>query len=124
MDRAVQKARAGFADFLKKFAAPPAGTHDFTVKVDLAGGIGASEAVWLKPFVVRGRDVVGAIANTPEIRTEFKQGQVIAVARADVLDWSYREGEKRRGNFTACALLAHEPAAERDATIRNLGLDC
>jgi uncharacterized protein YegJ (DUF2314 family) len=43
---------------------------------------------------------------------------------AEVTDWMYFEGQRMKGNYSACALLTHEPPEARAEFARTYGKDC
>jgi uncharacterized protein YegJ (DUF2314 family) len=123
---AAAMARAGreLDAFLGIAAAPPAGVQHFSVKVRLPVDKDSSEYIWIHPFTHdRGR-FVGKVANTPRNFTNLALGDRLAFERKDVVDWSYRKGDRTIGNYTACALMHREPPQQREAFMKQYGLAC
>jgi uncharacterized protein YegJ (DUF2314 family) len=109
MAAAFRKARDTLPEFLALARAPrPTITH-MAVKIGIPAGDDSSEFFWLSPFEPRGGKYTGRINNTPRTVTTVKFGQIVEFAEDEIVDWLYTEGDKMLGNFTACALLKHEP---------------
>jgi uncharacterized protein YegJ (DUF2314 family) len=43
---------------------------------------------------------------------------------SEIVDWLYIEAGKMRGNFTACAMLKHQPPDQVEAARKEFGLRC
>ena len=123
MEAARAKARAGVDGFLALAARPPAGTGKFAVKLAVRDGAQV-EYFWISGFAPKGDGFVGRLDNTPRMVKTVKQGQTMSFRRDDIVDWMYVERGAMKGNFTACALLTQEPAAERADYMRRTGLVC
>jgi uncharacterized protein YegJ (DUF2314 family) len=124
MAAAFRKARDTLPEFLTLARAPrPTITH-MAVKIGIPAGDDSTEFFWLSPFEPRGGKYNGRINNTPRTATTVKFGQVIEFAEEEIVDWLYTEGGKMLGNFTACALLKHEPPDQAEALRRDVGLSC
>jgi uncharacterized protein YegJ (DUF2314 family) len=123
---AAAMARAGreLDAFLGIAAAPPAGVQHFSVKVRLPVSKDSNEYIWIHPFTHDGGKFVGKVANTPRNFTNLAFGDRLAFERKDIVDWSYRKGGRTIGNYTACALVHREPPQQRDAFMKQYGLDC
>jgi uncharacterized protein YegJ (DUF2314 family) len=123
MARAVAMARKTLPDFLALATTPTPGTRAFSVKVGL-GPKGAQEFFWLTPFSVKGDTLTGQLANKPDRLKDFHPGQSVTVKLAEVTDWMYFAGPRMRGNYSACALLTHEPPQARQDFEERYGADC
>lgn len=125
MQAAFLKARDGLDRFLALSASPPPNTNSYAVKVAISQR-GNKEYFWITPFTVQDAGFSGRVSNTPQTITNVAEGQEIQFARADIVDWSYENTveQKTYGNFTACALLAHESEEEAAAVMKLYGLDC
>lgn len=123
MAKAVVEARASLPAFLAKASDPKPGTRGYAVKVGI-GLAGNKEFVWIAPFVVRGDVLTGQIANEPERVKGYAAGQTLKISLSDVTDWTYLEGAKMRGNYSACALLSRKTDAEKAEFHRQYDLDC
>ena len=99
-------------------------TLHFAVKVGIPAGDDSSEFFWISPFEPRGGKYTGRINNTPRMVKTVKLGQTIEFSEDEIVDWLYTEDGKMRGNFTACAMLKHEPPDQVEAVKREFGLSC
>ncbi len=124
MARAIVHARSTLTQFFDTAATAPAGSEGFAVKVGVTEGE-HTEFFWITPFEAteEGR-FHGIISNQPRIVTSVAKGQLLAFSRGEIVDWLYYEQGRMRGNFTACALLSHEPEASRREYIAAYGLEC
>jgi uncharacterized protein YegJ (DUF2314 family) len=123
MEAAKRKARESLPEFLKLVRAPRRSITSFAVKVGIRAG-DDNEFFWISPFERRGRKFVGILNNTPRMAKSVKLGQLIEFSESQIVDWLYREGGRMHGNFTACALLKHEPEDQAEAFKKEHGLNC
>jgi uncharacterized protein YegJ (DUF2314 family) len=125
MAAAMRKARASLADFLMLAAAPKPNTARFAVKIPIRDHPDDdAEYFWIDPFANDNGHFTGRINNTPESVHSVKLGQTIKFEQSDVVDWMYMDGDKMKGNYTACALLASAPRDEVEEFKKRFGLDC
>lgn len=125
MQAAFKKAQDTLDDFLALSASPAPNNDAFAVKVAISEG-GQKEYFWITPFTVSDGKFSGRVSNTPRTVSNVSEGQQIQFGRADIVDWTYENpvDKKTYGNFTACALLAHESKEEAAAVMKEYGLDC
>jgi uncharacterized protein YegJ (DUF2314 family) len=123
MARAMSKARQTLPDFLDVAAAPKPGMEGFAVKVAIREGDNA-EYFWITPFTDKDGEFSGAINNTPREVHSVKLGQTITFNRSEIVDWMYLDGDKMKGNYTACALLKSASKQEAEEFKKRFGLDC
>jgi uncharacterized protein YegJ (DUF2314 family) len=123
MAKAMSKARATLPDFLSTAAAPKAGMDGFAVKVAIREGEKA-EYFWITPFTTKDGAFSGEINNQPRLVHSVKLGQTITFDRSDIVDWMYLDGDKMKGNYTACALLKSASKQEVAEFKKRFGLDC
>ena len=121
---AMQRARAELDGFLAIASAPPPGTGRFSLKIRLPFGDGQAEYIWVNPFKRDGDGFVGVVASTPRNFSNLASGDRLAFQKKDIADWTYVIGERRKGNYTGCALLAKEPPEQYQALKKRYGLDC
>ncbi len=124
MDEAFRRARATLPDFYKVLDAPGPGIRNLTVKVGLPTPRGGREYVWLSDPLRKGDQIVGTIDNTPVDTQAYRKGQQVVFPETAVVDWAYREGDRMRGNYTACALTSKFSAKERRRFEEEYGIDC
>lgn len=123
MARAIQRARAGLPDFLSLAENPREGMHHFSVKVGIPVDPDV-EYVWVRPFSREGQDFKGRLVNDATIMPNLNYGQWIIFDEVNIVDWSYRDGERNVGNQTACALMRTLPLAEQAAFKHRYNLTC
>jgi uncharacterized protein YegJ (DUF2314 family) len=123
MAAAMQKARQTLPDFLNTVATPKPGMEGFAVKVAVREG-DTAEYFWIAPFTNNNGAFSGAINNTPRSVRSVKLGQTITFSQAEIVDWMYMDGDKMKGNYTACALLKSASKQEADEFKTRFGLDC
>jgi uncharacterized protein YegJ (DUF2314 family) len=131
MLKAFGKAKATLDEFLKLHAAPPPGTSGYAVKVGIDDGKGkgngnGKEFFWLNSVSRQGEKFEATINNKPRIVKNVRLGQRYSFARDEIVDWMYTDEKagRMKGNFTACAILTHEPPAEAAKFKANYGLEC
>jgi uncharacterized protein YegJ (DUF2314 family) len=124
MQKAMERARAGLDDFLRKAGAPPPNTDQYSVKVRVSEG-DTQEYLWVSNLIAQGDLWSGRIDNLPMIRS-VKKGQFYAFAKTEIVDWTYVDRSKKKvvGNFTTCALLTKEPLAVAESIQKQYGLEC
>lgn len=124
MQKAMERARAGLDDFLRKAGSPPPDTVQYSVKVRVSDGE-KEEYVWLSNLKGQGDLWSGRIENLPVIRS-VKKGQSYSFAKSEIVDWTYVDKSKKKvvGNFTTCALLTKEPPSVAEALRKEYGLEC
>lgn len=123
MEAAKQKGRSTLAQFLALSRAPEPTMTKFAVKVGLKAPHGL-EFVWVRPFEQQDSRYVGKLRNEPQSVKDLKAGDAIAFDEKDIVDWTYFDDGKMKGNFTACALLKRRPREEMQAFKKAYGLDC
>ena len=123
MAKAMSKARQTLPDFLSTAAAPKAGMEGFAVKVAIREGDNA-EYFWITPFTTKDGSFSGEINNRPRSVRSVKLGQTITFDRSEIVDWMYMDGDKMKGNYTACALLKSASKQEAEEFKKRFGLDC
>jgi uncharacterized protein YegJ (DUF2314 family) len=124
MQKAMERARAGLDDFLRKAGAPPPNTDQYSVKVRVSEGDN-QEYLWVSNLKAQGDLWSGRIDNLPMIRS-VKKGQSYAFAKTEIVDWTYVDRSKKKvvGNFTTCALLTKEPPSVAESIQKQYGLEC
>jgi uncharacterized protein YegJ (DUF2314 family) len=123
MARAMSKARQTLPDFLNVATAPRPGMKGFAVKVAIREGDSA-EYFWITPFTDKDGEFSGAINNTPRQVHSVKLGQTVTFNQSEIVDWMYMDGDKMKGNYTACALLKSASKQEVEEFNKRFGLDC
>jgi uncharacterized protein YegJ (DUF2314 family) len=123
MADAMRRARATLSDFLALATAPKPNMENFAVKVALHQDNDA-EYFWIDPFTNDNGKFSGRINNKPDMIRNVKLGQIITFDQAEIVDWMYMDGDKMRGNYTACALLKSAPKDEAAEFKKHFGLEC
>jgi len=124
MQKAMQRARAGLDDFLRKAGSPPLNTDQYSVKVRVSEG-DKQEYLWISNLKAQGDLWSGRIDNLPMIRS-VKKGQSYSFTKTEIVDWTYIDKSKKKviGNFTTCALLTKEPPGVAESVQKQYGLEC
>jgi uncharacterized protein YegJ (DUF2314 family) len=124
MQKAMERARTGLDDFLRKAGSPPPETEYYSVKVRVREG-DSLEYLWLSNLKTQGEMWSGRIDNVPMIRS-VKKGQSYSFAKSEIVDWTYIDKSQKKvvGNFTTCALLTKEPPDVAQKIQKQYGLDC
>ena len=124
MQKAMERARAGLEEFLRKAGSPPPNTDQYSVKVRVSDGDN-QEYLWVSNLKTQGDLLSGRIDNLPMIRS-VKKGQSYSFAKTEIVDWTYVDRGKKKviGNFTTCALLTKEPPGVAESIQKQYGLDC
>lgn len=123
MAAAFRKAQETLPDFLAVVRETRKSVTHMAVKIAVRDG-GATEYFWIAPFAPSGTGFSGKINNTPRLVKTVRDGQTVAFAHADIVDWLYVEDGRMTGNFSACALLKGRSAEEIESFRRAYGLDC
>src|SRR5262245_46307660 len=124
MAAAMRKSREALPDFLTLARAPRPTTTNFAVKIGIPAEGNRTEYFWIQPFAQHGSKYAGRINNTPRMVKTVKFGQTIEFSEDEIVDWVYHESGKMHGNYTACALLKHEPPDQAEAFKKEFGLSC
>jgi uncharacterized protein YegJ (DUF2314 family) len=107
---AVQAARASLPVFWQRLASnpgmPPADTG---LKVAFRTPQGGSEEVWLQDIKRDGARIVGRLNYDPENLPSLHRTSIVPVREPDIIDWSFKEGRKRYGEFTTRVLAKAHP---------------
>lgn len=124
MQKAMERARMGLDDFLRKAGSPPPDTDQYSVKVRVSEG-DSQEYLWVSNLKAQGDLWSGRIENLPVMRS-VKKGQSYSFAKTEIVDWTYMDKNKKRivGNFTTCALLTKEPPEVSQKIQKQYGLEC
>ena len=123
MAAAIDRARATVPQFLELARAPKPSMKNFAIKLPIPYAEG-NEYFRLRLIEFRGDQILGQIRNTPRHAKNVKYGERILFKDKDISDWTYNDGKRMMGNFTACAMLKRETKANADAFKREFGLEC
>lgn len=125
MRQAFERARATLDDFLRKAENPSDGTTQYALKVAVSDGRN-TEYFWVNRFAGSGDSFSGYLGNEPRMVKKYKFDERFSFRRAQIVDWTYIDQRTKSmlGNFTACALLTKESAADAEAFKRRYGFRC
>lgn len=123
MAAAIAQARAGLDQFLALSDAPPAGTADYKLKVEVKDG-DTSEHFWIIPFHKTASGFAGTLANEPQAVHNVVAGQELEFTRDDISDWGYTKNGRQVGSFTVCVLFKTMSKEEVAYYRENYGFDC
>ena len=104
MAAAVQKARDTVDDFITALESGSATASDFAVKKEFKQGE-SSEFMWLSELSYGDGVFSGTLNNDPGIVTNVKIGETFTVARGEIQDWIYFEGEEMKGGYSVRILM-------------------
>ncbi len=124
MAEAFRKARATLPEFFALAQNPKPSMSGFSIKVGVPADSGNHEFFWIRPFERNGDQFSGQLRNTPRDVKALKIGDTIQFKEAEIVDWTYRDNGKMKGNFTACALLKRDTKANAEAFMKQYGFDC
>lgn len=108
-DAAVKAARDALPVFWQRLAENPGGKADFGLKVAFHNARGGTEEVWLQDIEREGSRITGRLNFDPETLPNLHHGDIVPIREADIIDWSFREGRKRYGEFTTRVLANVHP---------------
>ncbi|TRC92564.1 DUF2314 domain-containing protein [Mesorhizobium sp. WSM4303] len=123
MAAAIAQARASLDQFLSLSEAPPAGTTDYKLKVEVKDG-DTSEHFWIIPFHKTASGFAGTLANEPQAVHNVTAGQELEFTRDDISDWGYTKNGRQVGSFTVCVLFKAISKEEAAYYRENYGFDC
>ena len=125
MIKAFRKAQSTLDGFLAMAKSPPAHIRSVSVKVAVSDKMN-TEYFWITPFTQDKGSFKGRINNNPRLVKNVVLGEEVSFDRSRIVDWMYIDASKKRmfGNFTACALLKHEPPEEAEKFKKQFGLEC
>jgi uncharacterized protein YegJ (DUF2314 family) len=108
---AVQAARDSLPVFWQRLASSPdSGPDTFGLKVTFKSPRGGNEEVWLQDVKRDGARIVGRLNYDPENLPRLHRNDIVPIREADIIDWSFKEGRKRYGEFTTRVLASIHPA--------------
>jgi len=107
---AVQAARASLPVFWERLHDTPDSAPDtFGLKVSFKSPRGGNEEVWLQDVKRDGSRIVGRLNYDPEALPRLHRNDIVPIREADIIDWSFKEGRKRYGEFTTRVLAKIHP---------------
>lgn len=106
MQGAKAKGHATLPRFHELMAARTPGTY--TVKFPLTQN-GATEHIWMQLVAFSDGHFVGLLADKPVNGNQYRMGDRMTVAEADVEDWMIRNGGDVYGGYTVRQALADMP---------------
>lgn len=89
----------------------------FTVKFPLTQN-GHTEHIWLQVADIKDGKFIGRLANKPVNGSQYKIGQVMTVASADVEDWMVRTSEAIYGGYSTRYALKDIPKPQAELMVR------
>jgi uncharacterized protein YegJ (DUF2314 family) len=116
---ASARARATLGDFRAALEKPHAAHRSFAVKVAIREA-DRVEHLWISDVKAKGRGFQGVIDNVPVDLTKVRLGDVREVREEEVEDWTYFDGEERRGGETIRVLLLRK----REGELRDIQGKC
>lgn len=123
MANAIRQARARLPEFLALARNPDPSMRTFAVKVAIPTDKGGAEYIWITPFEIRDDHFVGRISNEPRGIQGLRQGQLVGFESDNIVDWTYHQNGKRKGNFTARAVAKRLVPEEAKLFIERMKFD-
>ncbi len=120
--KAIREARSRLPDFLTRARKPDPTMHTFAVKLAVPTDV-SLEFIWITPFEMKDGHFVGQISNEPKNIKGIRRGQWVQFTEDDIVDWTYHQNGKRKGNFTARAIAKRLPPAKSEAFMKEYNLD-
>ena len=106
MNAAIADARRTLPQFLAEFDAAPASQRSaFSVKVGLPAEGGGAEHIWVSDLRREGGQLVGALANEPQMLPGMRRGSRVVIDEALISDWSINAREGLYGAYTTRVML-------------------
>jgi uncharacterized protein YegJ (DUF2314 family) len=108
-EAAVQAARASLPVFWGRLAENPGAKADFGLKVTFRNASGGAEQLWLQDIQREGARIVGRLNYDPQSLPNLHRTDIVPIREADIIDWSFKEGRKRYGEFTTRVIAKAHP---------------
>jgi uncharacterized protein YegJ (DUF2314 family) len=108
-DAAAQAARASLPVFWGRLSENPGAKGDFGLKVAFKTPSGATEDLWLQDIQRQGSRILGRLNYDPQTVTTVHRTDIVPIREADIVDWSFKEGRKRYGEFTTRVIAKVHP---------------
>lgn len=102
MNAAIAQARTSLPHFVDRYRAGRGERH--AVKVAIPRPDSGNEHIWMSLTGIEGDVFVGRIANEP-VYIDYEQGDVYRAPKAQISDWTYREGGLDHGSYTTRVML-------------------
>ncbi len=111
MEAAKTQARRELPIFYAHLAKPTKQESGFIVKYDVIVGPDA-EFMWAIDLKRDANGLTGTLVDDSVDVPDFKAGQRVRIADAQIIDWGYRAGGIMQGNYTTRVLFAQMDPAE------------
>ena len=118
-NEAVTAARASLPVFWQRLAENPGGPDDYSLKVVFRDARGEGEDIWLGDIKRQDGHIFGRLSYDPEGLPNLHRMQIVPISEDAIIDWTFKEGRKRYGQFTTRVLakLRPEESAKTMATL-------
>jgi uncharacterized protein YegJ (DUF2314 family) len=123
MEAAIKKAQETVDEFVTAFRAQKGGTKNFFVKKPYPTPGGSYEHMWIEVTAEGDGVFKGAIANEAEETRQVKLGQKVSVKANEISDWKYEDGKKLIGGYTIRYFVNKMSPSEREAFLKQSGLE-
>jgi uncharacterized protein YegJ (DUF2314 family) len=109
-DAAAQAARASLQVFWQHLSENgDAARAKFGLKVAFKTPAGGTEDLWLSDIRRQGSRILGRLNYDPQTVTTVHRTDIVPIHEADIVDWSFKEGRKRYGEFTTRVIAKVHP---------------
>ena len=113
MNKAVEKAKNSYDEFLAAFSKPDSSSHDYSVKLKFEYGDDNGEHMWLNDLHFKKDKLFGVLDSDPVDITWRKFGDTIEIKRDSLSDWMYIKKGHLMGGFTIKALYNKMTESEK-----------
>ena len=107
LSAASDRAKAKLSFFWEHFDAPEVDEYDFSLKAAIPrrDGQPGSEDAWLEN-IARGDDkIVGELTVNPRYLGELREGAIVEILPAQIIDWAFMRGDALLGHYTTRVML-------------------
>lgn len=104
---AVDRAKAKLTFFWEHFEAPEVDEYDFSLKAAIPrrDGQPGDEEAWLENIARSEEKIVGELSVDPRYLGDLREGAIIEVQPAQIVDWAFMRGEELLGHYTTRVML-------------------
>lgn len=104
MNKAIEKAKETFEQFLDAFGNPESSMRDFAVKIKFPLDENNAEHMWLTDLFNKNQKLYGVLNSDPVSVTTAKWGDTLKVKKEFLSDWLYVKNDILVGGYTVRVL--------------------
>jgi uncharacterized protein YegJ (DUF2314 family) len=104
---AVDRAKAKLTFFWEHFEAPEVDEYDFSLKAAIPrrDGQSGNEEAWLENIARNDDRIVGELSVDPRYLGDLREGAIVEVQPAQIVDWAFMRGQALLGHYTTRVML-------------------